>query len=272
MSLGVLEFEFMRRALLAAALVGLAAPAIGVYLVQRRLSLLGDGIGHVTLTGVGAGLLIGRSPVAVGMIAAAAGALIIEFLRERGRTASDVALALVFYGGLAGGALLIYRAGASGRAMSYLFGSVLVVKGPDLLLLATVTVTVLGITLLLRRQLFAVCYDEDVARVSGLPVRWLNILVAFLAAITVGATMRVVGILLVAAMLVLPVAAVQQVTTSFRTTMLGSLVLGCALSVLGLFLAYYANVAPGPMIVICGIAAFAIMGVLGRIRFGRVVA
>jgi zinc transport system permease protein len=268
----ILSYDFMQRALLAAALIGIAAPAIGVFLVQRRLSLMGDGIGHVTFMGVGAGLLFDRSPVLLGMVAAVAGAALIELLRERGRIASDVALALIFYGGIAGGALLTFGAGATNQAMSYLFGSVLAVKGPDLALLAAVTVLVLALTFGLRRQLFAVCYDEDVARVSGLPVRWLNMLIAFIAALTIGVTMRVVGLLLVAPMLVLPVAAVQQITTSFRATVLWSLVLGCLVSVVGLVAAFYASVAPGPMIVACAIGTFAITSLAARIRFGRVVA
>jgi zinc transport system permease protein len=261
-------YDFMQRALIAAALIGLAAPAIGVFLVQRRLSLLGDGIGHVTFMGVGYGLLIGGPPLIWGVLAAVAGAILIEILRERGRIAGDIALALIFYGGLAGGALLIFRAGEANRAMSFLFGSVLAVKVPDLILLAIIAAIVLVTTFGLQRQLFAVCYDEDVARVSGLPVRWLNVLVALVAGLTIGMTMRVVGLLLVAAMLVLPVAAVQQVTTSFRATVFASLALGCVVSVVGVIAAFYANVAPGPMIVVCTIAVFALASVVSRVRFG----
>jgi zinc transport system permease protein len=145
---------------------------------------------------------------------------------------------------------------------------VLAVKGSDLLLLAAIAAVVLVTTFGLQRQLFAVCYDEDVARVSGLPVRWLNVLVALVAGLTIGMTMRVVGLLLVAAMLVLPVAAVQQVTTSFRATVFGSLALGCVVSVVGVIAAFYANVAPGPMIVVCTIVVFALASVVSRVRFG----
>jgi zinc transport system permease protein len=152
--------------------------------------------------------------------------------------------------------------------MSFLFGSVLAVKASDLVLLAVIAAVVLVTTFGLQRQLFAVCYDEDVARVSGLPVRWLNILVALVAGLTIGMTMRVVGLLLVAAMLVLPVAAVQQVATSFRTTVFASLVLGCVVSVAGVIAAFYANVAPGPMIVVCTIGLFALASLVSRVRFG----
>jgi zinc transport system permease protein len=260
----ILEFDFMRRALLAAALVGLAAPSIGVYLVQRRLSLMGDGIGHVAFTGVAAGLLAGVSPLVTAMIAAVLGGLIIELLRERGRTAGDVALAIIFYGGIAGGALMTYMAGTPNKALTYLFGSVLTVSEENLVIVASVSAGVLALTFALRKELFAVCYDEEVARVSGLPVRKMNLMIALTAALTIGVTMRVVGLLLVSAMLVLPVASVQQLTGSFRSTVYGSLALGVVLSIGGLIVAFYADVAPGATIVIGALLSFVVAGTLSR--------
>lgn len=259
-----LRFEFMQRALLAAGLVGLAAPAIGTFLVQRGLSLMGDGIGHVAFMGVAAGLLLGISPLVTAMIVAALGAFVIEVLRQRGRTASDVALALIFYGGIAGGALLTYMSGESNKILSYLFGSILLVDTSEIVMIAIVTIVVLTLTLGLSKALFAISYDEEVARVSGLPVTSLNMLVALLAAVTIGVTMRVVGLLLVSAMLVLPVAAVQPLTRSFKGTMLASLALGVVVSVGGLIAAYYADVAPGATIVLSAIVAFIVASVVGR--------
>ena len=259
-----LAFDFMQRALVAAALVGLAAPAIGTFLVQRGLSLMGDGIGHVAFMGVAAGLLLGVSPIVTGMVVAALGAFVIEVLRQRGRTASDVALALIFYGGIAGGALLTYLSGESNRILSYLFGSILLVDTSELILIGVVTVVVVVVTLGLSRALFAIAYDEEVARAAGLPVTALNMLVALLAAVTIGVTMRVVGLLLVSAMLVLPVAAVQPLTRSFKGTMLAGLGLGVFVSITGLIIAFYADVAPGATIVLAAIFAFVVASVVGR--------
>lgn len=253
-------FEFMQRALLAAAVVGVAAPTIGVYLVQRRLSLMGDGIGHVAFTGVAAGLFAGVFPVLTALVAAVLGAVVIELLRERGRTAGDVALAVVFYGGIAGGVLLAGLSAAGGtNLLPYLFGSVLTVAPGDLVLVVAASAAVIGITALLHKQLFAVTYDEDAARVSGVPVRAYNLLIAIEAAVTVAMTMRVVGILLVSAMLVLPVAAVQQATRSFRATIFYSSLVGLAVSVGGLLLAFYTDARPGATIVLSAIVVFAIM-------------
>lgn len=249
--------EFMQRALVAAVLIGLAAPAIGVFLVQRRLSLMGDGIGHVAFAGIAAGFLLGVAPVWTALLAAVIGAVALELLRSRGRTAGDVALALIFYGGIAGAVFMTSLSDTSNaNLIGYLFGSVVTVDSMDVNLSAGVAISVLGITYLLRKELFAVCYDEDVARTSGLNVGALNLLIAVTAAVTVAVTMRVVGILLVSAMLVLPVAAALQLTRSFRATVLGSLALGAIESVGGLTAAYYGDFPPGATIVLGAIAVF----------------
>lgn len=251
-------YPFMQRALIASAVVGVAAPSIGIYLVARRLSLMGDGIGHVAFTGVAAGLFAGLFPLMTALVAAVLGAVVIEMLRERGRTAGDVALAIVFYGGIAGGVLLAgLSPGAGSNLLPYLFGSVVTVTTRDLMLVAGASVAVVGVTVLFRKEFFAVTFDEEVARVSGLSTRGYNLLIAITAAVTVAVTMRVVGILLVSAMLVLPVAAVQQLTSSFRTTVWSACLVGLVVSVGGLILAFYlSDVAPGATIVLGAIALF----------------
>jgi zinc transport system permease protein len=266
-----LEPAFMQRALLAAMLVGLAAPAVGTYLVQRRLALMGDGIGHVALTGVALGFLVGAAPVLTAVIVAVAGALLMELIRERGRTSGDVALAILFYGGIAGGVLLIGLAEGSSSAslLSYLFGSLTTVSTDDLWVIAGLAAVILGIAIGLRRALFALCQDEEYARVAGLPVRWLNVLVAVMAALTVTVAMRVVGLLLVSALMVVPVATAQQLARSFRATMLLALGMGVLVSVAGVVFSYYVDVAPGASIVVIAIGGFLVVTVVSSLR-GRV--
>src|SRR5689334_23991690 len=177
-----LEFEFMQRALVAAVLVGAAAPAIGTFLVQRRLSLMGDGIGHIAITGVALGLLTGTAPVLTAVLVAVAGATAIELVRARGKASGDVALALLFYGGIAGGVLLIGLAGQGAATLNtYLFGSLTTVSSSDLYVVVGLAVTVLVIAIGLGPQLFAVCQDEEFARVTGLRVQLLNLLIAVMA-------------------------------------------------------------------------------------------
>lgn len=270
LSLDFLEPAFMQRALLAAALVGLAAPAIGIYLVQRRMALMGDGVGHVALLGVAIGLALGAAPVLTAVVVAILGAIAIEGLRERGTASGDVALALLFYGGIAGGVLTIGLTGRSSNAnlVSYLFGSLNTVAPADLRLIAVLAGLVLLVAIGLSRWLFTVCQDEEYARVAGLPVRALNMLVAVGAAVTVTVAMRVVGVLLISALMVVPVATAQQLSRGFRATLGLALGLGVLYAVAGVIFSYYADSAPGASIVVLGIAGFAAVSVLSAIRQG----
>ncbi|KWX01921.1 ABC-3 protein [Carbonactinospora thermoautotrophica] len=263
-----LELAFMQRALIAALIVGLTAPAVGTYLVQRRLALMGDGMGHVALTGVALGVLLNTAPVLTAVITAALGAIAIELIRERGKAGGDVALAMLFYGGIAGGVLLIGLSDEAGgvNLMSYLFGSLTSVSAGDVWVIVALAGCVLAVTLGLRRQLFAVCQDEEFARVAGLPVRWLNLLLAVTAAVTVTVAMRVVGLLLVSALMVVPVATAQQFTRGFRATLALALLVGVGVSVSGVMFSYYADVASGASIVVLAIGVFVLATAAGWLR------
>ncbi len=259
--LDLFSLGFMQRALIAALLTGLAAPAIGTFIVQRRLALLGDGIGHVAVTGVALGLLTGMSPTWTAVVVAILGAVLMEVIRERGHTNGDVALALLFYGGLAGGVLITGIAGQGAATLqAYLFGSLNSISSTDVFFTAVLTVVVLVLTLGLSPQLFAVASDQDFARVAGLRVRGYNLLIAVLAAVSITVAMRTVGLLLVSALMVVPVATSQQLARSFRTTFIGAMLVGCVASVGGLVLSaalsFRVAVAPGPTIVLLALAMF----------------
>jgi len=266
----LLDSEFMQRALVAATFTGLAAPAIGTYLVQRRLALLGDGLGHVALTGVALGLLTGIAPLLMAMLVAAAGAVLIELLRMYGRTSADVALAMLFYGGIAGGVLLIDRAGeGAGKLNSFLFGSITTVSDGDLWLVGGLGILVIALAIGLSPQLFAVCQDEEHARVSGVPVQAYSILIAVLAAVTITVAMRTVGLLLVSALMVVPVAAAQQLTRSFRATHLTAMVVGLLAALGGLVTSYEIDTQPGPTIVVLALAGFGVAALAGAVARRR---
>ncbi|MCD4527202.1 metal ABC transporter permease [Nocardioides sp. cx-173] len=262
------SLPFMQRALLAAVFTGLAAPAVGTYLVQRRLALMGDGIGHVAVTGVAIGLLTGTSPTWTAVVVAVLGAILIEVIRERGHTNGDVALALLFYGGLAGGVLVTGLAGQSAAGLQqYLFGSITTISPGDVLVTIGLAALVVVVCVGLAPQLFAVSQDQEFARVAGLNVRLYNVMVAVLAAVSVTVAMRTVGLLLVSALMVIPVATSQQLTRSFRTTLGTAMLLGTLASVGGLviaaFASYRATVAPGPTIVLLSLAGFVVTWPIG---------
>ncbi|MER8043091.1 metal ABC transporter permease [Streptomyces sp. NPDC094032] len=253
-----LQLAFMQRALIAAVLVGITAPAVGIYLVQRRQALMGDGIGHVAMTGVGLGFLLNTSPVWMATAVAVVGAVAMELIRAYGKTRGDLALALLFYGGMAGGVLLINLSptGSNANLNSFLFGSLSTVSAEDVTAIGILAAFVVLVTVGLRRQLFAVSQDEEFARVTGLPVRFLNLLIAVTAAVTVTVAMRVVGLLLVSALMVVPVAAAQQLSRSFRTTFVLAVVIGTGVTLTGTVTSYYQDVPPGATIVLLAIGVF----------------
>src|ERR687888_503036 len=261
------EFEFMRLAFAAGAVVGLLAPVVGFFLVQRQMSLIGDGIGHVAFAGVALGYLIGISPVWTALGASIAGAAAIEWLRARRKAAGDQALALVFYTGIAGGVVLISSAGAlNANLFTYLFGSILTVSRGDLVRIALLGLGALALVAVLLRALLAVAIEGGGARVAGLPVPVLNGVVSMLAALTIGISMRIVGILLIAALMVLPVIAAQRIAWSLRSTIGLAVAIGLGSVLAGLTASYYANLPPGGAIVLTAASLFLVAAALETLR------
>lgn len=254
----ILTFDFMQRALIAAFLVGLAAPMVGVFLVQRRLSLVGDGMGHVALAGVAVGVFTKQAPVLTALVFAVAAAVVIELVRARGRTSGDVALAVMFYGGIALGVVVISmsRNSTPTNLDSYLFGAISTTTNDDLKVFAVLALVVVAVTWALRPRLFAVANDEEYARATGLRVTALNITLAVLTAVTVVVAMRVVGLLLISALMIVPSATAQLVAGSFRSAIRLAVVIGVVCSVGGVTTSYYADSPAGGTIVLLAIALF----------------
>lgn len=264
----VLHYEFMQRALLAAVLVGLAAPSVGVHLVQRRLALIGDGLGHVALAGVAVGVLTSSQPVWTALVAAVAGAVAIELIRARGRTSGDVALAVLFYGGIAGGVVIISQApgGTPSNLNAYLFGAITTTTPSDLVTFTLLTAAVLVVTIGLGRYLRVVSDDEEYAIASGLPVLGLNVLLATMTAVTVVVSMRVVGLLLISALMIVPIATGQLLARSFRGTVLLGTLIAVAASVAGVLTSFSADTPSGGTIVLFAIGVFVLVAVATAVR------
>ncbi|MCU1399934.1 MAG: hypothetical protein JWN62_3043 [Acidimicrobiales bacterium] len=256
----LLHYGFMRRALLAAVLVGLAAPAVGIFLVQRRLALIGDGLGHIAVTGVALGLVLNRAPVPIALVTAVVGAVAVELIRARGEQSAEIALAILFYGGIGGGVVLVSQAPSGTRSLNqYLFGSISTTTSGDLRTFAILAAIVMVVAVGLGGALFSVSNDDEFARASGLPVMRLNLLLASLSAFTVVVSMRVVGVLLVSALMVVPVAAAQLVARSFRMTFVIGIAIGVTVSLAGVLVSYYADTPSGGTIVLLAIAVFALL-------------
>jgi zinc transport system permease protein len=263
----MLELEFMRLALGVGIVVGLLAPAVGFFLVERRQSLIGDGIGHVAFSGVAAGYLLDVSPVATALVFAVVGAVAIELLRSRGGTAGDQALAVVFYVGIALGVVLVSSAGALNvNLFQYLFGSILTVTFADLWTVLGFGIAALVVILGCYRGLAASVIDEEGSRVAGVRVGLVNVLIAVLAAVTVALSMRIVGILLVAALMVLPVIAANRVAWSMRSTLGVAMAIGLVSVIAGLTISYYGDLPPGGTIVLVAAGAFVVASLAGAAK------
>ena len=261
----ILALPFFQRALVAALLSGLLAPSVGVYIVQKRLSLLGDGLGHVAIMGVGFALMTGQAPLPVAIVTAILGAVGVELLRQSGRASGDLGLAILFYGGLAAGVLMAGVAGQGAAGLSsFLFGSLTSVTNADIVVIVVLAVAMLALTIGLAPRLFAVSVDEEHARTLGLRTRTLNLLIVVLAAVAITISMRTVGLLLISALMIIPVATSQQCFVGFRATFAGAMAFGVLAALVGVFGSFHLDTAPGATIVVAAIAMMALAWPLGK--------
>lgn len=258
LSLELLERGFMRHALIACVAIGLAAPAVGTFVVQRRQSLIGDGLGHVAFAGVGLAVLLDLPVLAGAAILAVGAALLLPWLQRSGLT-GDLALAMVFYGGIALGYVLLHRSGAGmTSALGALFGSPLTLSLADALGIAALAAGALLVVAVAYRRLVAVAFDEQAARVAGVHTERLIQVLTVVVAVVVVAGMRAIGVLLVAGLMVVPVAAASQLASSYRGTLLGAAAVGAGSALLGLTYAYYADETPAAAIVLTAIACYVV--------------
>ena len=250
----LLGYDFMQRAILAGVAVASVSALIGTFLVLRRISMIGEGLAHTALGGVALGLFFGVYPLAVAVPFTVAGALAMYFLGSRGRLYGDTALAILFAGGLSLGVILLSLSdGFNTDLFSYLFGSILAVNPRDLYIMLALGGVVSAVVLVLYRPLLYITFDEESARASGIPVEALNIL---LTALTVVVAVQLVGILMVSALLVVPVATSLQVVRSFRQTLGLAVVTGIVCVLGGLMAAYYLDLAAGGSIVMGSVILF----------------
>lgn len=250
-------YTFMQRAFLAGFIVAVLCPTIGIYLVLRRLSMIGEMFAHVSLAGVALGIFVGFYPLASALIFSLAASAALEALRRTYRVFTDLAIAIMISAGVSLAVILISLSQAfNADLFSYLFGSVIAISAKDIRLIAVVGVAVVGVVLFLQKELFFIALDEDAARVAGIPVDLVNTIFVMATALTIAVAMRVVGILLVSSLITVPVAAALQVSRSFRSTLLLAYLFAILSVLSGLFFSYYANLAPGGSIVLVSVLLF----------------
>jgi len=256
----IFQYEFMNRAIVASALVGATAPAFGVFLVLRRLALIADTLSHVAFAGVAIALITKTFTPIVALIATTTAAVSIEELRMRRLLPGDAVLALFLYGALALAVVLISAAdGFNSTIFSYLFGSLLAVSNTDLWWMVTLALVIALFMFMFRFELAQISFDSDLAKTNGVRVHMLNLGLAVLTAATITVSMRVVGILLVGALIVIPVLVSIRVVKGLTRTVLVSSVIGVFVAVFGMVISFYADLAPGGSIVLTSIALLIIV-------------
>jgi len=270
----IFQFEFMRRAFIAGMLLAVIIPCIGLVVVLRRLSMIGDALSHSSLAGVAAGLLMGWDPVIGAIAAAVLAALGMEGIRKRFPRHAELSVAVVMSAGVGLAGTLSGFVGGAANFNSFLFGSIVAISDLEMVLVLGVSAVVILAVLLLYKELFFVSFDERAARLAGVPVGFVNFVFVILTALTVSIAARTVGALIVSSMMVLPVACGMQLGRSYRSTLLYSILFALGFTAAGLFLSYYnRGLRAGATIVLVGVASlvgvFVFKGLWGRIRRTR---
>lgn len=250
----IFQYDFMNRAFVAGLIIGIICPTVGLFVALRRMSMISDALSHVCLSGIAAGLMTGLHPILTASAFAVAGALAIEKLRDAFKNYSELSIAIILSTGVALGAILLdFGNGYNANFMSYLFGSIVAINGKDLQIIAVIGFVILGVVLLLRKELFYISFDEESARISGIPVKVITTTFTVLTALTIAIAIRVVGILLVSSLLVLPVAAAMRIAKSFQVALFVAVIMSEVAVVIGLFASFYINLAPGGAIVMTSV-------------------
>lgn len=253
----LLQYGFIIRGLEAGIVIGLIAPLIGMFLVLRRYSLIADTLAHVSLAGVAIGLLLHVNPIITALVSSLGSSIIIEKLRASRKVYSESALSLFLSGSLAVAVILIgLSKGFSVDFFNYLFGSIVTVTSNDVIIIAGIGVLVLLAVVLFYKELLYATFDEEAAKVSGLPTGFINLLLITLAALTISISIPIVGVLLIAALMVIPVLSALQFKLTFLPTMMLAVAFSLLSVISGIFLAFELNVATGGTIVLIALGLF----------------
>lgn len=272
----IFQYEFLQNAFASGLIIGIIAPLLGVFIVVRRLSLIADALSHVTLAGIAGSLYLSQSvgalallnPLYLGIVASVTGSLFIERLRRLYKHYEELAIPIIMSAGLGFGAIFISLAeGFSADLFSYLFGSVSAVSRQDLWIVISIAAVVFLFLGLLFKELFVLSFDEEYAKASGLPAKWIHMLFMIVTALVIAASMRIVGILLVSSLMTLPVAAAMRLSKSFKQALILSVVFGEVAVLIGLVSAFYLDLAPGGTIVVTSIII--LLGAILAKKMGR---
>ncbi|QOY52082.1 metal ABC transporter permease [Candidatus Sulfurimonas baltica] len=263
--LEMFEYEFMQRAFIAGIIIAILASISGTFIVLRRYSMISETLAHSALVGVAVGLVAGLNPLWIAVVFAVVSAWLIEYLRSSFELYSDAVLAILLSGSLAVAVIIVSLGGAFNNSLfSYLFGSILSVSSEDVVTIAIFGALSLGSLLFFSKELYFIAYDEEVAKTSGIKVKALNFLLVSVVAVIIALSIRVVGSLLIGALMVIPTVSALQFKEGFFKTVIISLFIAVLSVIAGMTLSFYFSLPSGATIVICVIVIFIISLAVNR--------
>ena len=262
----IFQYDFMHRAFIVGILLAIIIPCIGIVIVLKRLSLIGDALSHTSLAGVAAGLIIGINPILGATIACIMGALSIEVIRKKFPKYSEMAIAVMMSAGVGLAGVLSGFVKSSVNFNSFLFGSIVAISNFELVMVVIVSLVVILTFVFLYKELFYVAFDEQAARLAGVPIKMVNFIFTILTAVTVSIAARTVGALIISSLMVVPVACAMQLGKSYKGTVIYAVCFAVIFTVLGLFISYYARLKPGGTIVLVGVICLILILALKGIK------
>ncbi len=262
----MLQFEFMRRTLIVSFLLSIMIPLIGIVMVNRKTSMVGDALSHVSLAGVGIGLILGIDPMIGAIVVCVLGAFSIESIRKKFPQYGDMATAIILSIGLGTAAILSDFAPGGNTFESYLFGSISSVTPMDVIIVSAIFILVVAASIVFYGGLLDIAVDDNLARLAGVDVKLVNGIFTILSAITIALAVKIVGALLVTSLIVLPVATSLIVSRSYKETYIISVILGIVYMMLGITISFYYDVKPGGAIVINALIGMLLFTIYAKIR------
>ena len=264
----IFEYDFMRRAFIVGILLAVIIPCIGIIVVLKRLSMIGDALSHTSLAGVAAGLIMGVNPVLGAVAACVAAALGIEAIRKKFSKYSEMSIAIVMSAGVGLAGVLSGFVKNAANFNSFLFGSIVAISDFEMMLVLCISCAVMLAFIFLYKELFYIALDERGARLAGVPVAAVNFIFTILTAATVSVAARTVGALIVSSMMVVPVACAMQFGKSYKQTVIYSVCFAVFFTVIGLFISYYMKLKPGGAIVLIGVLCLVLILLIKKATAG----
>lgn len=264
-----LQMDFAVRALIVGLLLAVCAAILGVCLVPKRYSMIGDGLSHVGFGALAVASALGAAPLAVALPVVIIASFLLLRLRENGKIKGDSAIAMISAGALAVGVMIVSLSGSNTDLDGYMFGSILAITKTDFYIALVLFPLVIAAFILFYTQIFAVCYDENFARATGMKAGFYDMLLALLVAVTIVIGMRMMGTLLISALIIFPSVSAMRVAKSYFATVVTAAAISVVSFLLGMFMSFSLSTPIGASIVICNMAAFFVMSAIGMIKKGK---